>query len=69
MPILPDGVLRSRKLRGIVRIQAGFSLVRSHYADVRSPERTSAHLFDVMLYRREDPDEPFEEWIEHRELE
>ncbi|MFB6151964.1 MAG: hypothetical protein ABEJ40_09180 [Haloarculaceae archaeon] len=68
-PLLSDSVLRSRTLRGLIRIQAGFSLVRSHYFDVRIPEGTSAHLFDVLLYRREDPDASFVEWLDQRELE
>ena len=68
-PILSEETLRSRKLRGIIRIHAGFALVRSHYFDVRIPEGTSAHLFDVLLYRREGPDDSFKEWVEERELE
>lgn len=65
---LADTLLRSRTLRAVVRIHAGTPLVRSHYLDIRYPDGTSAHLFDVLLYRREDPDEPFDEWLSHREL-
>lgn len=66
--LLSERTLRSRKLRGLVRIHVGGSLVRSHYLDTRVPDGTSAHLFDILLYRREAPEESFTEWREHREL-
>jgi hypothetical protein len=35
---------------------------------VRSPRATNIHLFDYLLYRRTNREEPFEEWGEKREL-
>jgi hypothetical protein len=63
-----ERVRRSRMLRGIVRLHAGFSLVRSWAADVRITRGTAVHLFDYLLYRIADTDEPFEEWLRTREL-
>ena len=65
---LLERILRSRWVRGIVRIHAGVSLVRSWSQDVQVPRGTSIHLFDYLLYRRTGAEEPFEEWIQQREL-
>jgi hypothetical protein len=63
-----ERVLRSRVIRGIVHIQAGFSLVRSWFMDVQVPQGTAIHLFDYLLYRRTKMEEPFEVWIKKRRL-
>jgi hypothetical protein len=52
----------------VFRIHVGFALVRSWVLDTRSPHATSIHLFDYLLYRRTDREEPFEEWVKTREL-
>lgn len=63
-----ERVLRSRAVRGLIRIHAGGSLVRSWSADAQIPRGSSVHLFDYLLYRRSDTDQPFEAWLETREL-
>jgi hypothetical protein len=63
-----ERILRSRMARGVLRVHVGFALVRSWSIDVRSPGTTSIHLFDYLLYRRSDPEEPFEEWLKKRQL-
>jgi hypothetical protein len=60
--------LRSRAARGIFRIHVGFALVRNWATDTQVPRGTSIHLFDYLLYRRTDQQEPFEEWVRKREL-
>jgi hypothetical protein len=63
-----ERILRSRMARGVLRVHVGFALVRSWSMDVRSPGMTSFHLFDCLLYRRTDREQPFEEWVKEREL-
>jgi hypothetical protein len=63
-----ERILRSRAARGLFRIHVGWALVRSWALDARTPEATSIHLFDYLLYRRTDTEEPFEEWVKMREL-
>jgi hypothetical protein len=36
--------------------------------DVQIPHGACIHLFDVLLWRRTGKDEPFEEWVEKRQL-
>jgi hypothetical protein len=36
--------------------------------DVQMPQGTTIHLFDYLLYRRTNKEEPFEEWLGKREL-
>jgi hypothetical protein len=63
-----ERILRSRTMRGILRIHVGFSLIRSWSMDVQVPRRTAIHPFDYLLYHRTGEEEPFEEWIGKREL-
>lgn len=65
---LAERILRSRSIRGIVRVHAGVSVVRSWSQDVQVPAGSSIHLFDYLLYRRTGAEEPFEVWIKEREL-
>jgi len=60
---LGERILRSRIMRGIFRIQVGRSFFRVWSKDVRIPPRTTVHLFDYLLYRKTNEEEPFEEWI------
>jgi hypothetical protein len=63
-----ERILRSRVARGVFRVHVGFASARSWALDVRSPRATSIHLFDYLLYRRTDREEPFEEWLRNRKL-
>jgi len=63
-----ERILRSRIIRGIFRIQVGFSFVRTWSMDVQVPRGTTIHFFDYLLYRRTNKGESFEEWIRKREL-
>jgi hypothetical protein len=63
-----ERLFRSRILRGIVHIHAGFSLVRSWALDIQIPHGTAVHLFDFWLYRLTGSKEPFQEWVREREL-
>lgn len=63
-----ERILRSRIIRDIFRIQVGFSFVRIWSMDVQMPRGTTIHLFDYLLYRRTNKEEPFEQWIREREL-
>jgi hypothetical protein len=63
-----ERILRSRVARGIVRIHIGYALFRSWAMDTQIPHATSIHLFDYLLYRRTDMEEPFEAWVKKRRL-
>jgi hypothetical protein len=63
-----ERILRSRVARGVFRVHVGFAFVRSWALDGRSPRATSIHLFDYLLYRPTNREEPFEEWVKKREL-
>lgn len=63
-----ERILRSRVARGVLRIHVGYALVRSWALDKQTPHAKSIHLFDYLLYRRTEREEPFEEWVKTREL-
>jgi len=63
-----ERILRSRLARGIIRVHVGLALARSWALDTQIPPGTSIHLFDYLLYRKTDRHEPFDRWVETREL-
>jgi hypothetical protein len=65
---IAERILRSRTMRGIVRIHAGGSLVRTWSGDIQIPRGTTLHLFDYLLYRRSGREKPLKEWLKERKL-
>ncbi|AZO95456.1 hypothetical protein [Halocella sp. SP3-1] len=63
--------LRSKKIRGIIRINLGFSLFRSHLFDINIPKGTSIYFFDYLLYKktaRKKSFKDFKKWLDARKL-
>jgi hypothetical protein len=61
-----EAFLRSRTARGLLRVQVGFSLIRSWSADVQVPRGSVVHLFDILLYRMSNQEKSFAEWLRER---